>query len=136
MIYLLDTNVLSRLARGVDLVISHKVRESLLNCRLSAVSWFELPYGASRLQDPGKAVPRLKLIRDAIPAVTAFDDAAAQRAAEVRAILETMKLNAQPIGPYDVLLAGHALAIGATLITPNPREFARVPGLVVADWQH
>jgi tRNA(fMet)-specific endonuclease VapC len=53
----------------------------------------------------------------------------------VRVILETLRPNAQPIGPYDVLLAGHALALGATLVTHNTREFARVPGLTVEDWQ-
>jgi tRNA(fMet)-specific endonuclease VapC len=49
--------------------------------------------------------------------------------------LETLKPNAQPIGPHDVLLAGHALALGAVLVTHNVREFTRVPRLVVEDWQ-
>jgi tRNA(fMet)-specific endonuclease VapC len=70
-----------------------------------------------------------------MPAVEDFDEYAAQLAAEVRASLETMRPNAQPIGPYDVLLAGHALAMGAVLVTHNTREFSRVPGLSVEDWQ-
>ena len=70
-----------------------------------------------------------------MPAVEYFDGHAAQRAAEVRASLEIMRPNAQPIGPYDVLLAGHALSLGAVLVTHNTREFARVPGLSVEDWQ-
>jgi tRNA(fMet)-specific endonuclease VapC len=77
----------------------------------------------------------LKLIRNAIPAIEDFDEQAALRAAEVRASLETKRPNAQPIGPYDVLLAGHALAMGAVLVTHNTREFTRVPGLSVEDWQ-
>jgi len=39
------------------------------------------------------------------------------------------------IGPYDVLLAGHALANRLTLITANTKEFQRVPGLTVENWQ-
>lgn len=135
MLYLLDTNVLSRLARGIDSSITQKVRENVLNCRLSAVSWFELQYGAARSAHPERAVPRLALLRTIFPAIESFDDQAARRAADVRVALETMRPNAQPIGPFDVLLAGHALAVGAVLVTNNVREFSRVPGLAVEDWQ-
>jgi tRNA(fMet)-specific endonuclease VapC len=135
MLYLLDTNVLTRLARGADTAIAQKVDENALNCRLSAISWFELQYGAARSPNRERAVPRLKFLRSLIPAVEDFDGHAAQRAAEIRASLETMRPNAQPIGPYDVLLAGHALAMGAVLVTHNTREFVRVPGLSIEDWQ-
>jgi tRNA(fMet)-specific endonuclease VapC len=135
MLYLLDTNALTRLARGADAAIAQKVEENILNCRLSAIAWFELQYGAARSPNREKAIPRLKFLRGLIPAVEDFDGHAAQRAAEVRASLETMRPNAQPIGPYDVLLAGHALSIGAVLVTHNTREFFRVPGLTVEDWQ-
>jgi tRNA(fMet)-specific endonuclease VapC len=40
-----------------------------------------------------------------------------------------------PIGPHDVLIAGQALARGLVLVTHNTREFRRVPGLVVEDWE-
>jgi tRNA(fMet)-specific endonuclease VapC len=39
-----------------------------------------------------------------------------------------------PIGHYDLLIAGQARRHGATFVTPNQREFARVPGLDVVDW--
>jgi tRNA(fMet)-specific endonuclease VapC len=39
-----------------------------------------------------------------------------------------------PIGPYDALIAGQARRRGATLVTANQREFARVPGLKTGDW--
>lgn len=39
-----------------------------------------------------------------------------------------------PIGAYDTLIAGHALARGLTLVTNNTREFSRVPGLQVENW--
>jgi|SRR5580692_902102 tRNA(fMet)-specific endonuclease VapC len=135
MLYLLDTNALSRLARGIDAGIIQKVGANVLNCRLSAVAWFELQYGAARSPHPDKAVPRLKLLRNVLPAVEAFDEQAARRAGEVRVCLETMRPNAHPIGPYDVLLAGHALAMGAVFVTHNTKEFVRVRGLTVEDWQ-
>ena len=135
MIYLLDTNALTRFARGIDLGIAQKVDENALECRISSIAWYELQYGAARSPDPSKATPRLRLLRNAIPAIEDFDEHAAQRAAEIRAILETMRPNAQPIGPYDVLLAGHALSVGAIFVTHNVREFVRIPGLRVEDWQ-
>ena len=52
-------------------------------------------------------------------------------AAVVRARLER---KGTPIGPYDVLLAGQALARDLTLVTNNTREFRRVKGLKLEDW--
>ena len=55
----------------------------------------------------------------------------AREAGRLRATLATAGL---PIGPFDVLIAGQALARGLTLVTHNTREFARVDGLTVEDW--
>jgi len=63
--------------------------------------------------------------------VLPFDEVSARRAATVRAELEAA---GQTCGPYDLLLTGHALALGLTLITNNVREFSRVSGLVIEDW--
>jgi len=38
------------------------------------------------------------------------------------------------IGPYDILLAGHALAGGLTMVTANTSEFSRMPALVLENW--
>jgi len=43
--------------------------------------------------------------------------------------------NGTPIGPYDVLIAGQAVARDMILVTRNIREFGRVPGLRLEDWQ-
>jgi tRNA(fMet)-specific endonuclease VapC len=51
--------------------------------------------------------------------------------ARIRAVLEAA---GTPIGPNDLLIAAHALSLGATLVTDNLREFARVPGLAVENW--
>ena len=53
----------------------------------------------------------------------------------LRAHLARLKPNAQPIGPYDLMLAAQALRLGAVLVTNNTEEFARVPGLSVENWQ-
>lgn len=54
---------------------------------------------------------------------------------KIRAHLETLKPNAQPIGGTDMLIAAQALRLGAILVTANVREFNRVSGLKVENWQ-
>ncbi len=44
------------------------------------------------------------------------------------------KKQGRPIGPNDLFIAAHALALDATLVTANLREFSRVPGLKIEDW--
>jgi len=65
------------------------------------------------------------------PDVLAFTGSDAVSAAHIRATLEKQK---QPIGPYDPLIAGQAIARGLTLVTANVGEFARVDGLQWEDW--
>ena len=60
-----------------------------------------------------------------------FDEDDARAAGTVRAELETV---GRPVGAYDVLLAGQARRRGATLVTCNTKEFARVQGLKWEDW--
>ena len=61
-----------------------------------------------------------------------FDVADAQAAAAIRAALKT---RGQPIGAYDVLIAGTGLARGLVLVTSNVSEFKRVGGLQIEDWR-
>ena len=63
--------------------------------------------------------------------VLPFDEDAAESYGEIRAALEK---SGKPIGPLDTLIAGHALSLGATLITNNVREFQRVKGLKLESW--
>ena len=55
----------------------------------------------------------------------------AAHAGDIRADLES---KGTPIGPLDYLIAAQARRRGTTQVTVNFRDFARVPGLLVADW--
>ncbi len=61
-----------------------------------------------------------------------FDEVDAKAAAAIRAALKTQ---GQPIGAYDVPIAGTALARGLAVVTSNVGEFKRVSGLQVEDWR-
>jgi tRNA(fMet)-specific endonuclease VapC len=64
--------------------------------------------------------------------IAEFDEADAVAAASAKAALAAQ---GRMIGPYDLMIAGQALARGWTLVTSNAREFARVDGLTVEDWR-
>jgi tRNA(fMet)-specific endonuclease VapC len=96
---------------------------------LSAIVQFELFFGAVNGDRREKSLTALEKLR--FP-VLPFDEEDALRAAEIRAALKSI---GTPIGPYDVLIAGQALARDLTLVTRNIREFARVDGLRVENWE-
>ncbi len=63
--------------------------------------------------------------------VLSFDADAADHAADIRADVER---RGELIGPYDVMIAGHARSRGLTVVTGNLGEFRRVSGLRCEDW--
>jgi tRNA(fMet)-specific endonuclease VapC len=138
MIFLPDTNVLSRYLRGRDEDVPLKLRleRSLADCRLSSIALMELEYGAAKRPEVDAFRERIARLQAVFLRVESFDDRSARHTGFVRAYLARLKPNAQPIGAYDALLAGHALALGAVFVTHNVAEFSRVPGLAVEDWSH
>ncbi len=63
--------------------------------------------------------------------VLPFDNKAIYHFGQIRAALYR---TGQPIGPYDMMIAGQAKASGLKVVTNNAREFERVPGLQLEDW--
>jgi tRNA(fMet)-specific endonuclease VapC len=61
----------------------------------------------------------------------ALHAAAADAHGRLRAV---SRLQGPPIGVFDEMIAGHALALGAVVVTNHTRHFARVPGLVTENW--
>lgn len=100
------------------------------DCAVSVITVYELFTGIAKCREPERE--RVKVLRLLSAARSlAFDDAAARRAALVRADLERI---GRTCGPYDLLLAGHALSLGLRVATNNVEEFKRVDGLAVEDW--
>ncbi|MGE0700104.1 MAG: type II toxin-antitoxin system VapC family toxin [Hyphomicrobiaceae bacterium] len=130
----LDTNVVIALInRPVPAVRQayNAARASGTPLLLSSIVVFELCYGVARSVARARNASILRAFLTDGPEVASFDSDDAASAAEIRA---TLAAAGTPIGPYDVLIAGQALRHGATLVTANTREFARVPGLKVEDW--
>ncbi len=128
--YLLDTNILSPLIRDPHGPVARRVE--LVGAGVictSIVVACELRYGAAKRAAP-VLTQRVEDLLDSLP-VLPFDADADRHYAEIRALLERA---GQPIGGNDLLIAAHCRSLGATLVTANQREFARVPGLALEDW--
>ena len=127
---LLDTNVCIAAIRGHTEVRQRLAQSLPGECLVSTITVFELFVGVAKSRVPDREEANVQELLSAVWTAK-FDGAAARYAAQIRADLER---NGKPCGPYDTLLAGHALSLGASLITGNVREFARVAGLQVENW--
>jgi len=130
--YLLDTCTVSDFVKGQPKVLA-RVKATPPNLiAVSALTRMEVDYGlALNAERAKKLAPILDAFFSTI-ATLAFDEADAQAAAAIRTALKTQ---GQPIGAYDVLIAGTGLARGLVVVTSNVGEFKRVSGLQVEDWR-
>jgi tRNA(fMet)-specific endonuclease VapC len=133
-LYLLDTNIISDMMRNprgnANLQLAARIAQSTTPLRVgtSIVVDCEVSIGLQR-----KASPKLdKAYSDLlqIVEVMSLDALVTPHYAKLRSQLEQA---GTPIGPLDTLIAAHALALGATLVSGDS-EFARVPGLTVENW--
>ncbi len=128
--YLLDTNLLIALSKEraglADRLACHAASAILI----SSVVVAEIEYGIAKSvrQEHNRHVFDILL---AGFHVAPFDAAAARHYGPIRAQFERQ---GRIIGPHDLLIAAHALALGAVVVTDNTGEFSRVPGLVIENW--
>jgi len=128
--YLLDTDtciyiINERPKRVLDRFRKHAVG----NLGISSITASELAFGVAK---SGSAKNRAALEGFMLPLeVAQYDLGAALAYGNVRADLERRGIT---IGPLDMLIAAHALRLGATLVTNNEKEFRRVPGLRCENW--
>ena len=129
MTLLLDSNVLIGLLKGHQGLLAKVQQYEVSTVFLSAIVLHELAFGAFNGNKPDFNLRRLEGM--AFPQLP-FDRHDAIAAGELRAHLRRL---GTPIGNFDTLIAGQALARGMTLVTHNTREFSRVPGLQLEDWE-
>lgn len=128
--YLLDTNFCIRVLRDRPQGLRERFNDNAEALCISDVVLYELLYGAEKAQNPSKTRREVELFAARL-SVLPFDDAAATHTAEIRANLE---LRGCTIGPYDLMITGHARSLGLIIVTGNLREFTRVAGIRCEDW--
>ena len=127
--YLLDTNAVIALLRGHEGFLARLRAHSPTDFGLSVIVLHELTYGAAHSARPEANLARIDALRFERLPLSAEDAAGA---GDVRAALAK---RGTPIGAYDVLIAGQARIRGLTVVTRNRREFDRVEGLAVENWE-
>jgi tRNA(fMet)-specific endonuclease VapC len=130
--YLLDTNACIRILNGSSVPLVSRLRlEDPSTLRLSSVTKAELLFGA---RHSSRVAANLRLLeRFFAPFLSLpFDDRCAEQYAALRADLAA---RGQPIGPNDMLIAATARAHDLILVTHNTREFSRMVGLQIEDWE-
>lgn len=131
--YLLDTNVcicLINQRSGYERILKRMDGLAYGEVLISSISAAELHYGVAASAQVERNMLRLERFLAAFE-VPLFNDDASRRYGVVRAFL---KSRGMPIGPLDTLIAAHALALNAIVVTNNVDEFLRVPDLRVEDW--
>jgi len=127
--YMLDTNTVSHLLRGHPCVARRVVAAPMAALCVSAVTEGELAFGLAKRPDSTRlqlAVGQFLRRVDVLP----WDTIVAKRYGTVRA---EMARKGKTLGPLDLLIAAHALAIDAILVTSD-RAFGQVTDLHVEDW--
>jgi tRNA(fMet)-specific endonuclease VapC len=128
--HLLDTDTVSDLVlRPQGRVAAEIASRGEASICTSIVVAAELRFGAAR-RGSARLTRQVQAVLSVLR-VLPFEEPADRRYAELRVRLERQ---GTPIGPNDMLIAAHALALGLAVVTGNAGEFSRVPGLAVDNW--
>lgn len=130
-VYHLDTSIVSHLLREPLGPVNERIRNvGLSNIAISIIVAAELKFGAAK-RNSKKLTAGIEDFLARTP-VLPFEAPADDVYSELRTRLERA---GTPIGGNDMLIAAHALALNATLVTDNEREFSRIEGLRVENWR-
>ncbi|MDQ6992112.1 MAG: tRNA(fMet)-specific endonuclease VapC [Mariprofundus sp.] len=128
--YMLDTNIVIYTIKNRPSQVREAFKQHEGQMCISSVSFGELIYGAERSSQTERNLADIVGLTARMEVVS-FDEHASEHFGQVRA--ELYKAG-KPIGPYDMMIAGHARAMGLILVTNNLKEFERVPGLRLDNW--
>ncbi len=130
--YLLDTNVCVMYLNGRSASVRDRLHSiALEEMAVCSIVKAELFYGAMRSNNPTRTLQRQQEFLNNFVSLP-FDDKVALVCGQIRGSLASA---GTPIGICDLMIAAIALSNQLTLVTHNTREFGRVDGLQVEDWQ-
>ena len=128
--YMLDTNIVIYTIKNRPSQVREAFKKHDNQMCISSVTYGELIYGAEHSSQSERNLADIEGLVARVE-VMPFDHHAAEHFGQLRA--ELYKVG-QPIGPYDMMIAGHARAYGLILISNNIKEFERIPGLRLENW--
>lgn len=130
--YLLDTCVISDFVKGDKNTVSTLKNTQPNEIAVSSITVMEIRYGLAL--NPKRAEKIKSMILDLLASITVldFNQNDALESAKIRALL---KQRGQPIGCYDILLAGTAINNKLIFVSSNVSEFSRINGLILENWR-
>ena len=129
--YMLDTNIcIYAIKHKPEQVFMRLQEHDPIDICISSVTYAELVHGVEKSKAIEKNRVALALLLANIEIMN-FDSLAAESYGKIRADLEKA---GTPIGSLDMMIAGHAKALGYTVVTNNTKEFERVKGLKLENW--
>ena len=130
--YLLDTNVCIKYLNQKSPTIIQKLESiDTKDIAVCSIVKAELFYGALKSNNPEKTLARQQVFLNKFVSLV-FDDNTALVYGKIRAFLAQA---GTPIGSNDLQIASIALANNLTLVTHNTKEFSRIDGLKIEDWE-
>ena len=132
--YLLDTSACIALMNGAPSAVRSRFEKAVRGnsqVYISSIVAFELWYGIAKSARIEINTQRLEALLSSVVIALPFNNEDSRAAGSIRAALEAV---GRPIGAYDYLIAGQALARELTLVTANVSEFSRIKGLSWQDW--
>ena len=128
--YMLDTNILIYAMKKRPAHVKKRFNQHVGQMCISSISLGELVFGAEHSLQVERNLADIEMMiaqLDVLP----FGMIEANHFGRIRSELYRI---GQPIGPYDMMIAGHARATGMILVTNNEKEFVRVKGLLIENW--
>jgi tRNA(fMet)-specific endonuclease VapC len=129
-LYMLDTNTASAAIKGFPQIDLRLQQIGTAGWCISAVTYSELCFGLA-LKPEAFNLARLVNAFLQLASTEAWSKTAALKHGQIRAQVRQV---GTPIGDFDEMIAAHALALNATLVTDNIKHFERVPGLNLENW--
>jgi tRNA(fMet)-specific endonuclease VapC len=127
--YMLDTNMVIYLMKNQPEEVAHRFAQCYVgDVVMSAITFAELEYGVAVCQNPVQEKLKLTSLAEDIP-VLSFDQDAAIAYGPIRNATRESKKD-----HLDKLIAAHAVALDVVLVTNNPKDFAKYPGLKAENW--
>ena len=130
MLYMLDTNAVSAALKGIPQIDTRLAALAPSEWCISAITRAELRYGVALRP----AAVRLARYVDAFLQTVWTADWDVKAADQHGRLRARLRQAGTPIGDFDEMIAAHALAMGAVLVTDNTRHFERVEGLSLENW--
>ena len=128
--YMLDTDTCIYTIKRKPPHIKRRFNANIGRLCISSITWGELIYGAEKSNHTAANLDQLAGSAARLEVLT-FGEKEAQQFGQIRSELEA---SGQVIGPYDMMIAGHARSQGLVLITHKLREFNKVDGLRLENW--